>query len=320
VGDWFYWAFCVQEAAGRTIRFCFGDTRLGYFGPAVSRDLVHWQWLHASEDNGFTYTFSDDDPVYFAHNILYHPPRFASFCEKFGWKTETLCISKRGRAVPMITFGRGSKRILLTARHHACESTGNYVLEGVLESLASSLPEDFSVICVPFVDYDGVLDGDQGKNRAPYDHNRDYAFNKDAVHPSCAALRDIIDTENLVLAFDFHSPYHFRGANDHCFIVQKDFGRLDRMKRFGEILEASMTDSAFRYEKEWDHAPNVTWNKEDSPTLVYRALHRDTVHLAFTLETAYFGTKENFFTGEKGIETGHCFADAMLAYIREQGL
>lgn len=65
----------------------------------------------------------------------------------------------------------------MTARHHACESTGNYVLEGVLEELIKSLPNNLSVMCVPFVDYDGVVNGDQGKNRFQHDHNRDYDKN-----------------------------------------------------------------------------------------------------------------------------------------------
>ena len=166
-GDWFYWAFCVEEAAGRTVTFRFGPTRLGPFGPAVSRDLVHWQWLDQADGDSFTYTFCDDAPVYFAHNMVYPVSRFDILCEKHGWTKEIFCISKRGREVPCITVGSGEKKILLTARHHACESTGSYVLEGVLDALASRLPEDFSILCVPFVDYDGVLDGDQGKNRAP---------------------------------------------------------------------------------------------------------------------------------------------------------
>ena len=320
VGDWFYWAFCVEEAAGRTVTFRFGPTRLGPFGPAVSRDLVHWQWLDPLDGDSFTYTFSDDAPVYFAHNMVYPVSRFDTLCEKHGWKKETFCLSARGREIPCITVGAGEKKILLTARHHACESTGSYVLEGVLDALASYLPEDFSIFCVPYMDYDGVLDGDQGKNRAPYDHNRDYAFDADAVHPACAALRRFIDTENIVLAFDFHSPYHCGGANDHCFIVQKDFGRLARINRFGEILAESMTEEAFLYEKAWDHAPGLTWNKDNTPTVIYRVLHRDTADLAFSLETAYFGTENNRFTAERGVETGRCFADAMRTYIRERGL
>ena len=63
--------------------------------------------------------------------------------------------------MPCAAFDAGEKTVLFTARHHACESTGNYVLEGVLEHLLS-LPEiPFRCIVIPFVDFDGVVDGDQ---------------------------------------------------------------------------------------------------------------------------------------------------------------
>ena len=76
-GDWFYWAFCVEGANGRTITFNMQKTRLGYWGPAVSRDLENWHWLDACEGDSFTYTFGEnEDKVYFAHNMLYHPSRF----------------------------------------------------------------------------------------------------------------------------------------------------------------------------------------------------------------------------------------------------
>ncbi len=82
----------------------------------------------------------------------------------------------QGSPVPYITLGEGSKSVILTARHHACESTGNYVLEGMLEELLRHPLPDTTVFCVPFVDYDGVIRGDQGKSREPHDHNRDSPF------------------------------------------------------------------------------------------------------------------------------------------------
>ena len=37
--DWFYWAFCVEDAAGQTLTFHLDKSWLGYYGPAVSHDL-----------------------------------------------------------------------------------------------------------------------------------------------------------------------------------------------------------------------------------------------------------------------------------------
>ena len=70
--DWFYWAFCVENAEGKTVTFHFQKNRLGYFGPAVSHDLIEWRWLNQVGDNEFTYTFQKgENKVYFAHNMLF---------------------------------------------------------------------------------------------------------------------------------------------------------------------------------------------------------------------------------------------------------
>jgi len=320
-GDWFYWAFCAEGAAGRTVTFRFGPTRLGYWGPAVSHDLENWRWLGEKDGDSFTYTFAEgENRVYFAHNMLYHPPRLTAWAAERGLPLMPLCRSPRGREVPFFTFGGGEKKILLTARHHACESTGNYVLEGVLSSLRENLPAGFSVICVPFVDYDGVVDGDQGKNRRPHDHNRDYDPASEAVHSSCAAIRRMIETENIVLGFDFHSPYHTGGRNDTCFIVQKS-PRLANTVLFGGIFADCDGEGAMDFTRANYIAPGDSWNKADSPaTFAGRLLHSPSADVAFTLETAYFGTENCIFTADRGIKTGRRFAEAIRRYIAARGL
>ena len=85
-GPWFYWAFCVRGAQGKTVRITQPKSRwVGYFGAAVSHDLYHWAWSNTAENNyaDFTYHFGEDeDCVYFAHNMLYHPSRFHRLCER----------------------------------------------------------------------------------------------------------------------------------------------------------------------------------------------------------------------------------------------
>jgi hypothetical protein len=43
-------------------------------------------------------------------------------------------------------------------------------------------------VVVPFVDEDGVEDGNAGKNRAPHDHNRDHGSH--SLYPDAMALQD----------------------------------------------------------------------------------------------------------------------------------
>ena len=313
-GEWFYWAFCIEGAAGQTLTFRFPRTRLGYAGPAVSHDLQNWTWLGTGEEpNAFTYTFSPDEhKVYFAHHMLYPTERFDALLARHGLCAETLCLSRKGRAVPYLRFGSGTRRILLTARHHACESPGNYVLEGVLESLITSPLPDTEVICVPFVDYDGVLDGDQGKNRVPYDHNRDYSPESEALYAEVAAIRAFADA-GVCYAFDFHAPYHTGRRNDTVFVVRNHPDLTAVYNRFSQLLADAITEDALRYFPENDIHPGVEWNAPDTPCFgVY--MNAAGAALAFSLETTYFGLDDNRFTQEKALALGRCFARALAQF------
>ena len=97
VGDWFYWAFCVEGAQGKELTFHFQQNRLGDWGPAVSHDLKNWRGLDSVEGDCFTYRFGEDeDKVYFAHNMLYHPDRFLSFAKKNSLEVTEFCKSRKG--------------------------------------------------------------------------------------------------------------------------------------------------------------------------------------------------------------------------------
>lgn len=312
--DWFYWAFSFSGKKGETYKFIFPDNRIGYFGPAVSHNLEKWEWLGYSDDNSFSYTVGEhENIIYFAHSMLYHPERFSRFAKENNLAVKELCKSKKGRSVPYISFGDGEKTILLTARHHACESTGSYVLEGVIHRLLSSPLENSKVIVIPFVDFDGVTDGDQGKGRIPYDHNRDYDINAPSLYPETATIKKLVEN-GVIYAFDFHSPWHKGGENDNIFVVQKRKERVPLYKKFGLFLESSLTDKALKYSSSDDHAPGVSWNSESSPTFAAYMTDFAKARLSFSLETAYFGKESNSFSAEKAIEFGRCFADALKKF------
>lgn len=313
--DWFYWAFCAEGCAGQTITFRFPQTRLGYYGPAVSHDLTNWTWLGKGEEaDAFTYTFAENEnKVYFAHNMIYLPERFTVFAKSKGLIQKELCISRRGRSVPYFTFGNGENILLLTARHHACESTGNYVLEGVLEGLLAECIPNTKVVCVPFTDFDGVVDGDQGKSRAPHDHNRDYVADKPSVWPETAAIREIAK-DGILYGFDFHSPWHYGGRNDTVFLVEKIETKIKEYEAFSDILESVLSDDALHYDKRNNILPGVEWNSPNAPTFACYMDREAHAKLAFTLETCYFGTEDNIFAPEKAIALGRCFAKAIRLY------
>lgn len=313
--DWFYWAFCVENAPVGRVNFHFNQKkRVGYWGAAVSRDLSDWKWLDNCDGEGFSYTFSEgESKVYFAHHILYHPDRFYKFCGDNGYTLKELCKTKKGRSLPCLEFGDGDISMILTARHHACESTGSYVLEGVLERFAQNPPNNVKIFCVPFVDLDGVLDGDQGKSRIPHDHNRDYIDSP--LYSSVEEIMKHVDKNGCNYGFDFHAPGHKGGRHDMIYIVRNSEEKLSRFEKFGELLEKNLTEDSMRYSRENDYPPNTGWNVP-SRNFGYTMNYRPECELAFTLESAYFGTAENKVSEARLKKLGFCFAEAILAYIK----
>ena len=316
-GDWFYWAFAVEGASGTTLHFSFPKNRVGYYGPAVSHDLKSWHWLHETDgEDSFSYTFGEGEKtVYFAHHILYPESRIAELIALYPITKDVLCKGRLGSEVPLLTFGNGEKKILLTARHHACESTGSYVLEGVIRGLLEDPVLDATVYAVPFVDYDGYLNGDQGKSRIPYDHNRDYDASCDSIYPETAAIKRLAHRERIGYAFDFHSPWHKGGGHDLVMIVQKT--NIDRLNKFAKIFEGAITEDSLRYESKNDLAPGVDWNNPNSPTFAKYMVDSVGAEIAFTLETAYFGESDNIVSAEKCIALGKSFAVAIKKYIED---
>src|SRR5690625_3632366 len=107
----------------------------------------------------------------------------AAYTEHPALERRLLTHTRRGRRVDLLRLGkvRGEpqQRVLLTCRHHACETMASHVLEGLMTRVlagecepARRLRERVELVIVPFVDVDGVALGDQGKNRAPHDQDR----------------------------------------------------------------------------------------------------------------------------------------------------
>ncbi len=322
--EWMYWAFCVEGAAGKTLTFTFDGyggnslSRIGYWGPAVSSDLENWDWLGSSSvattssSVSFTYTFAaDEDKVYFAHNMLYLPQRFEKFAAENGLVIKQLCESAKGRSVPYVTIGEGEKKILIVTRQHSCESTGSFVMEGILrELLEANLPANVQIIAVPFVDYDGVIEGDQGKNQGPHDPNRDWFVNKTSIYPEVAAIKQLAIDNDILFAFDLHSPWHWGGANDVLYGTYT--AGYANYETFWSILDGKMTADAMDF--------NTTYNTQHAtakPTVSDINMFRQYMEyhgaqIATVLEIPFFGLSNEKFSNERGLAVGRCFAEAIL--------
>ena len=325
-GEWFYWAICVRGAQGKTVHFTMAPKCwVGYFGAAVSRDLYHWDWsgMPDSDYSGFTYTFGEDeDCVYFAHNMLYHPSRFYRLAERIGAHVTCPVTDRNDTPLPVTVLGDGAHNIVLTARHHCCEATGDYMMEGILEEFARNPIPGCRITAIPFVDADGVVKGDQGKNRRPHDHNRDYV---DGIYPGVRYVKEMVSKGDVVCAFDLHSPWHFGGSNNKLFIVHNNNAHLTQeFRRFGAILEEIIADdpAAMRYETKNDMPIGVEWNVGGPINKSNGAWcgSQPGVMIAFSFETTYFGEEGNVVSQDKLIASGRCFCRAIRQYLTEKGV
>jgi hypothetical protein len=284
-GDWFYWYFAVSGAAGRTVTFEFtGGPAIGARGPAWSVDGgATWQWLGLTEDrNRFVFVFpSGVDTVRFCMTIPYTAEDWEKFLARHAGRENLrpgrLCESRKRRAVDLLTVGAAHQaprvRAVLVARHHSCETMGSFALEGLLEYVLASdeaeavwLREKGEFVVIPFLDKDGVEDGDQGKNRRPRDHNRDYG--SESLYPETAAVRALLASASdpFAVALDFHCPWLCGGRNEAVYLVgsrdpviwkaQQEFSAILERKRRG-LLPFLAADN-LPFGQEWNVAESFT--------------------------------------------------------------
>ena len=253
---WFYWRFRAVFPGAGTWRFAFDGPAVGTRGPAVRREGEReWRWLTETThepDREFSWTAAGPETVEFCQCVPYLPEDFAAFAAALADNPRVsvgeLCRSRKGRSVPVVRIREGDPEttVLLTCRHHAQEAMASYALEVALRSFASDEPwaRDFrrraEIVAVPFVDRDGVEDGDQGKNRAPHDPNRDHGAPEGVyVYPECAAIDRLIDTLRPAVVLDLHCPW-LRGGptNEHSYLVGINDERTHpAMERFAALLE-----------------------------------------------------------------------------------
>jgi hypothetical protein len=343
-GQWFYWNFRVRGAAGRTltIHFTGGDvfTRMG---PSYSLDGGRsWQWLgpQRTNDSGapppagaFRFRFPDGaGEVRFALSIPYQESDLKEFLARHAampeLKAGVLCRTPKGRDAEVLYLGRMDDRpdyrIAFTCRHHACESTANYVLEGILESV---LADDelgrwyrghAAILVVPFVDKDGVEDGDQGKNRKPHDHNRDYAG--DSIYPTVAAIKKVLpewSRGRLDVAIDLHCP----GLKDDYigFIGGAEPEHWERALRLARILEEGQKGPLGYSMK--DNIPfGQAWNTGTGTQMKFGRWARTLqgISVATDIEVAYSQNHKATMTADGARAFGRDLARALRVFLEKE--
>lgn len=241
---WFYWCFRVRGQAGQTLHFHPSRKNLlTAHAPAISSDGgANWSWADPAsvqEDDSFSLAVPQNaDDFRVCLTIPYTQVELNAFSKKHHgrWDVQTLCVTPAGSEVPMWHVGpdpqNATHRLFITARHHCCESMANYLLEGLI---AAALSDDevgqwwqkyVSLTAVPFVDWDGVAAGDQGKNRHPRDHNRDY--DDQPIYPQTPAIKREVTrlaSYGLAATLDLHCPWVHGKCSEEIYFVGQNAPR-----------------------------------------------------------------------------------------------
>lgn len=346
-GWWFWWAFRLTGGAGRrlTVTFVDGDV-LGELGPAASFDGGDtWRWLGKEsverEPGGrkktarFTTAIPADCPeARFAMAIPYTPADLDRFLDSLGNTAreaivrDTLCRSRQNHDVPRLRLGRldgaAPFALLLTARHHACECMANYVMEGMMaavladDDLGRWFRQRVEVTAIPFVDFDGVRGGDQGKNRAPHDHNRDYI--DEPLYPETAAIIRTIppwigDRRGVVL--DLHCPYIRNGETNEAtyFVGTQHAACWENVRRLSALLRETSAGS-LRHTGDADLAFGEKWNTGD---IVHCFTHwaggLASVEIANSMEIPYAEANGREVNPQSARAFGRDLAEAVRRYL-----
>ncbi|HOX58632.1 MAG TPA: M14 family zinc carboxypeptidase [Candidatus Paceibacterota bacterium] len=336
-GNWFYWCFRVRGAAGRTLRFGFSESNpIGTRGPALSLDSgKSWTWLGTNAVQGKEFSCAiprGAREARFCFAIPYLEGNLKEFLKRHSrhpnLKVESLCRTPKGRRVELLRLGRldgkAEHAVLLTCRHHACEMIASYSLEGIMEAVLDAdegrrLREQVEFFVVPFMDKDGVEDGDQGKNRKPHDHNRDYDGN--SLYASVRAVRELVagrlGSRKIALALDMHCP-HIRGArNEHIYFVGgPEPENWARVGEFSEVLQ-TVRRGPLRYRSSDNLPHGQAWNTLSGPPRSFGqwAAAQPNVLIGTSIEIPYANVGKTTVTAENARAFGHDLARAMDQYL-----
>ena len=290
---WFWWYFEAENLTSSpfTVRFVFTEgSPLGSAGPCVNINRSHWHWLgrECVEENIFEFRFTPEmRTCRFAFAIPYVQDNLECFLRaRPDIDRSILTRSAENRAVELlhIPSKTGKYAVFITARHHACESVASYVLEGILDARRQNrgrLAQEVDFYAVPFMDVDGVENGDQGKNRPPHDHNRDYG---QFIYSSTAALAELLkrNRPRTLLLLDLHCPYY--NETDIFWVESPLDSRLDQLR---DLLRESALGH-LRYDGKHDIPFGINWNNDPANDKCSRYAQAELqIADAFTLEIPY---------------------------------
>ena len=320
-GNWFYWNFKATSESDRTVTFKISGCEqvIGSSGVVYSLDDGKtWNYLtESAQKTEFTYDMKANQTVQFAVTIPYQYSDLLSYLDTLSGdrvNVSALCKSEENRDVPLVTIGNTNapQAVILTSRHHCCESTPSYHLEGIMDYLSQDAPDSlFEKYCfyiVPMMDVDGVENGDQGKERAPHDHNRDYQKDRYASVRALKALAADLDVEFFL---DLHCPM-LQASKPYLYYSTED---KDVVLAFGEVLADATANSAYSNPIIYDGSRDYDSGAHFADCSRGYFFLKVGAPFSTTLEFPYSGVVGDEYTVERIYNFGIDVAKAIETYI-----
>jgi hypothetical protein len=224
-------------AGGRRVRFAWMNAHLclgtgsaeamANARPVVRLDAGDWRrvkkvQVHERPLGGHFLTFTTPAPcrrVQAAFCYPYGPDDLKATLKKTRgiWDVEAIGLTGKGRELLRVHAAADKKRpgrpgVYIVARQHSGEVPGTWVLDGILRAVAAEEParrlRRIEWWAVPFVDLDGAVEGNYGKDCFPIDFNRAWADMP--MRPEVGAiqedLRYFAEGRRRRLVLDLHGP------------------------------------------------------------------------------------------------------------------
>lgn len=293
---WFYWNFDLRGPSGGIATIIFpGRDPIGVHGPALSEDGgATWNWMGAGivrdvihaggPARAFNVTLPNHGEVGAKVRLAFGVPYVEQDLERFLQERrdatilqeEVLARSPQGLEVPLLRLGnlhRPERVVLLAARHHSCEAMASFVLEGFMAEVLREAGSEvdgpwrrWQLIVLPFMDRDGVEEGDQGKARDPHDHNQDYSSSP--LYVEIAALREAARDfpAPVFVALDLHCPWIRGGMHERIHLIGSPDPAMERAQ-IALLEELASREEGLPVSRDDLYRFGLGWNtKEKAPS------------------------------------------------------
>ena len=239
------------------------------------------------------------------------------------WHADTIGVSQAARPLVRLSNSYGEvpgsrPGCYFIARQHSGETSGSWVLDGLLRQLASYGSDAPIIWAVPFANIDGVEQGDYGKDNFPYDLNRAWDASNPMRHEVMVIQRDMYRWKarcQPLIALDFHAPGACETTGVYCYLPR---GEMDRnfavaINGWAERLKLAIGDMAAadfarigNYPSRWEtpHFNNFCTAKLGMHSL--------------SLETPYCRINEIVLQREHYQRIGANIADSLVGKIKEE--